>query len=71
MSKQTFDIFNDAGMTLATITLYNIGFNTANREVVKIAESLSDKWVIAVVDEKEPTISTATESSRWVSGYVE
>ena len=51
MSKQTFDIFDGAGMGLATVTLYNMGQNTANREVVKIAKSLSDDWAIS---RKEP-----------------
>ena len=53
MSKQTFNIFNDAGMMLATVSFYGLGVNSANKEAQKIASSLSDKWAIARVEKPE------------------
>ncbi len=68
MSRQTFDIFDGTGNGLATVTLYNMGVNTANEEVVKLAKSLSDDWAVARADESQPlrrpTIADATESSK-------
>ena len=54
MSKQTFDIFDGAGNGLATVTLYNMGANTANHYAVKLAKSLIDDWAIARADESHP-----------------
>ena len=58
MSKHTFDIFDGAGSGLATVTLYNMGWNNANREIVKIAKSLSDDWSIIAESERDDCNST-------------
>jgi hypothetical protein len=64
MSKQTFDIFDGAGNGLATVTLYNMGVNTANAEAVKLAKALSNDWSIARLDESQPLRTQPNQAHR-------
>ena len=56
--KHTFDIFDGDGNSLATVTLYSMGWNAANREIVRIAKSLSDDWSVIAESEKDDCNST-------------
>lgn len=42
----TLDIFDTAGNLQATVTFYHMGVNLANREALKLAGSLNDKWTV-------------------------
>jgi len=68
MSKQTFDIFDGAGMGLATVTFYNMGVTTANKEAVKIAKSLSDDWAVSY---KEPKLAINSDAAQFIADHVE
>ena len=59
----TFDIFDgDATTTLATVTFYNMGVSTANKEARKIAQSLSDDWTISYSEAKPSAMQFITDN---------
>ena len=63
MSRITYDIFDGAGYGLATVTFYNRGVNSSEREIVKIAKSLSDDWSVAEAEDKTGNAKTVTGDS--------
>jgi hypothetical protein len=47
----TIDIFDGEGNSLATVSFYNMGVNTAHHKAAKLANSLSDDWKMSAMPE--------------------
>ena len=64
-ASHTFDIFSGAGVRLATISLHNYGYATAQQEAQAVAKLLTGgNWAISRVEPK-------TEASKFIDEFVE
>lgn len=65
MSKHTFNIHDGAGNRLASITLYNYGFSSANLEAQAVAKLLTfGDWSISRTEAK-------TKAAQFIDDHVE
>jgi hypothetical protein len=63
--SHTFNIHDGAGVRLASITLYNYGYNTAHQEAQAVAKLLTDgNWSIS---RAEPE----TKATQFIDEHVE
>ena len=64
-ASHTFNIHDGAGVRLASITLYNYGYVTAQQEAQAVAKLLTDgNWSVSRAEEK-------TKAAQFIDDHVE